>query len=113
MSLRAIASSRLVGNACVTKSLKFRPAVLRPVFTSAARLDHVQARARLQDVGEHKTEGERYERRADEPANRRRPIRPHVLSLSMPARPETSVANTSGAMIILMSRRKMSVMIEK
>jgi hypothetical protein len=32
---------------------------------------------------------------------------------SIPARPDTSVANTSGAMIILMSRRKMSVMMEK
>ena len=41
-----------------------------------------------------------------------RPIRPMDAVSPMCATPTTSVENTSGAMIILMSRRKISVMSE-
>ena len=40
----------------------------------------------------------------------RMPMRPTALASLMLARPVTRVANTSGAMIILIMRRKMSVM---
>ena len=39
----------------------------------------------------------------------RRPMRPTALASLMLARPDTRVANTRGAMIILIMRRKMSV----
>ena len=42
-----------------------------------------------------------------------RPMRPTVFASPVPAMPATTVANTSGAMIILMSRRKMSARTEK
>ena len=41
------------------------------------------------------------------------PIRPTVFESPMPARPTTRVAKTSGAMIILIRRRKMSVRMPK
>ena len=41
------------------------------------------------------------------------PTRPTVAASSMWAMPATRVANTRGAMIILISRRKTSVMIER
>ena len=41
------------------------------------------------------------------------PMRPTVFASPVPAMPATTVANTSGAMIILMSRRKMSAITEK
>ena len=46
-------------------------------------------------------------------ANVRRPTRPSDAVFPMWAMPTTSVENTSGAMIILISRRKTSVTIEK
>jgi len=42
-----------------------------------------------------------------------RPMRPTALPSPMPAMPATSVANTSGPMIILIIRMKMSVRMEK
>ena len=42
-----------------------------------------------------------------------RPMRPIDSVSPMWAMPTTSIENTSGAMIILISRRNMSVMIEK
>ena len=41
------------------------------------------------------------------------PIRPTAAASSMWAMPATRVVNTSGAMIILISRRKTSVMIDR
>ncbi|MCY1421053.1 hypothetical protein D9M71_366960 [compost metagenome] len=43
----------------------------------------------------------------------RKPMRPTERELPMLAIPPTSVANTSGAMIILIKRRKISVTMEK
>jgi len=113
MSLRAIASSRLFGNACSTMSLKLSPAVLRPVFMFsplAVMCNPLPGCSTLANSRPSISETSEAHRNQ---TTVRTPMRPTFWPSSMPASPETSVANTSGAMIISMSRRKISVMIEK
>ncbi|KKJ07875.1 hypothetical protein XF14_07410 [Burkholderia gladioli] len=113
MSLRAIASSRLVGKACVSTSFRLSPAVLSPATLSPAPAARCRpapgcsALAKASPISSDTKEAHRNH------STVRRPIRPTSRPPSMPASPDTRVANTSGAMIILISRRKMSVRIEK
>ena len=113
ISLFAIASVMLRGNRCVRKSFRFSASVFRWVDWLAAGSAMSRCApgcARLTKA--RPSASETSEAQANQPIARR-PMRPIVPVLSMLAMPDTRVANTSGAMIILISRRKMSVTIAK
>ncbi len=112
ISLLAIASTALFGTRWVMNSLSDSDATLRLVAASASgsgRFKLSPGRSRLtmtmpssSDTSEAETNH----------AIALRPMRPIALVSPICATPTTSVENTSGAMIILMRRRKMSVMSE-
>ena len=96
------------------KSRKFSAAAASPVSAVASGIGRLRPGARLEQVGEEHPERQRDERGDDEPAHRlRRRCRPPPWRCRSCAMPETIVAKTSGAMIILISRRKMSVTMVK
>ena len=109
----AIDSKMLFGNTWVMKFFRFSDEVLRSVVALASGSGSEIAspgRSRLaitRPISSEHSEAPRNQTSALPP------MRPTVLPSPMPARPATRVASTSGAMIILIMRRKMSVRIEK
>jgi hypothetical protein len=112
ISLFAMASMTLRGTRCVTNSLNDSEAVFRFVDALASGSGRFSASPgrrmltstipSISDISDAET---------NQPIVFK-PIRPSALLSPMCAMPTTSVENTSGAIIILMRRRKMSVMSE-
>ena len=112
ISLVAIASTTERGTRCATNSFTESDATLRLVAELASgsgRLRLSPGRRMLTRIMPVTSET------SEAPTNQSialPPMRPIALVSPMCATPTTSVENTSGAMIILISRRKMSVMSE-
>jgi hypothetical protein len=106
-----MASKMLFGKTWVMKSFRFRARSSGwwPPGSGRAR----PGMARLQQVGEEQPERSGTQRGADEPAEGLGADAADGLESPMLARPDTRVAKTSGAMIILIRRRKMSVRMPK
>ena len=109
MLLFVIASNTLFGKTWVMKSLRLRDPVLRFVAAPAsgngnARFAPGCSRSTMMRPSPSDTSDARMNQ-----SSAFTPMRPTAAASPMVAMPATSVAKTSGAMIILMSRKKMSV----
>lgn len=108
-SLPAMASMMLLGKTWVIKSFRFSAPVFR--FSPAADSGSgtfsawpgCSTLAKIRPMNSEQNEAPMNQPSA------RLPMRPTERASPMPARPATRVANTSGAMIILIRRRKISV----
>ena len=113
ISLVAMASTMLRGNTCVMKALRVKSPVFRPDVadtSGSARFMCTPGWKKLTSSMPSASDV------ADAHTNQiiaRRPTRPTERPPLMLARPVTRGENTSGAMIILIMRRKMSVMMLK
>ena len=109
----AIASKKLRGTMCATKSRRLRPPVFR--FVAASRSGSA-SESPLPGCSTFASTMPSSSETSDAVMNHKSalpPMRPTALASPMPAIPDTTVAKTSGAMMTLISRRKTSERIEK
>ena len=113
ISLLAIAAKKLDGKTWVKNSFRFMPPVLRLVaasFSGNARSRFAPGCSQLANsmpVSSDTSDA------VMNHASALPPMRPTALASPMPAMPATTVPNTSGAITILIRRRKMSDSSEK
>ncbi len=109
ISLAAIASMTLRGTRCATNSLSESDPVLRLVDAAASGSGRFRPTPGCMTfTSSRPSRSDTSEAEMNQPSAFR-PTRPTDLVSPMWAMPTTRVENTSGAMIILMSRRKISV----
>ncbi|MCY1544303.1 hypothetical protein D9M68_801780 [compost metagenome] len=109
ISLVDMASTMLRGNTCVRKALSVKSPVFRPeeALTSGSVMFRCAPGWKIL-TSNSPSSSEMAEALMNQ-IMARMPMRPTALASLMLARPVTRVANTKGAMIILIMRRKMSV----
>lgn len=109
ISLLAMASAMLLGNTCAMKALRVKSPVFRPAVAAASGSARFRCAPGWKMLTSARPSSSEMAEAAMNQNMARRPMRPTALASLMLARPDTRVANTRGAMIILIMRRKMSV----
>ena len=109
----AIASKKLRGNTCAMNSRRLSPPVLRLVAMSFSGSGRPRFRPGWNRFAKNIPSSSDTRDAVMNHSNALPPMRPTALASPMPVMPATTVANTSGAMIILIRRRKTSERIEK
>ncbi len=113
ISLVAIASKKLRGNTWAMNSRRLSPPVLRFVAMSFSGSGRPRSRPGWNRFAKNMPSSSDTSEAVMNHSSALPPMRPTALASPMPVMPATTVANTSGAMIILISRRKTSERIEK
>ena len=113
ISLVAIASKKLRGNTWAMNSRRLRPPVFRLVATSFSGSGSPRSRPGWNRFAKNMPSNSDTSDAVMNHSSALAPMRPTAFASPMPVMPATTVANTSGAMIILISRRKTSERIEK
>ncbi|MNV58867.1 hypothetical protein D3C71_1512610 [compost metagenome] len=99
----------LLGNTCAMKALSVKSPVFKPEVKPASGIARFMCAPGWNRLTSSRPSSSDTAEAAMNQTMARKPMRPTALASLMLARPDTRVANTSGAMIILIMRRKISV----
>ena len=113
ISLVAIAWKKLAGKTCAMNSRRPSPPVFRLVAMSFSGSGRPRSSPGWNRLAKNMPSSRDTSEAVMNHPSALPPMRPTAFASPMPVMPATTVANTSGAMIILISRRKTSERIEK